>query len=384
MNQSGGGGGKRKDTLKVSITERDLIKICYLYYRDEKTQEEIASLFGISRFRVLRLLREARAKGLVTIEIHDPQEELTSLEVELAKAFGLKESVVIRVDDFSDRSPLEQLGEAGARYLVRVLDRCKVLGVAWGQTLFHMVNAVRPMARRDLTVVQISGGLGSGGREGGGGPDTSLLTMMLSRQLGGRDHIIQAPVIVGDRRIRDKLLLERGIRETLVIARTADTAILGIGACSQSGGLWKVGLLDEKDYLQLKKAGAVGALCGRFYNVGGESCGTPLDDRIIGLTLDEVRKIKNKIGVAMGAEKREAILGAFRGGLLDVLVTDEAMAKGLLAGRGRFPGRRSQADVAGNKEEESHGNPGKNEGGRADGTKPPGGGGGGDSAARPG
>ena len=133
MNQPGGRIGKRKDTLKVSIAERDLIKICYLYYRDEKTQEEIASLFGISRFRVLRLLREARAKGLVTIEIHDPQEKLASLEVELAKTFGLKESVVIRIDDFSDRSPLEQLGEAGARYLVRVLDRYKVLGVAWGQ-----------------------------------------------------------------------------------------------------------------------------------------------------------------------------------------------------------------------------------------------------------
>ncbi len=311
---------------RVPVDERDLLRICYLYYRQEKTQEEISSLFGLSRFKVNRLLKEAKNKGLVTIHIHDPLEKLTELEFKLTKAFGLKGSIVVRTNRFSGKTVQEQVGEAGAEYLTHVIDGIRVLGVSWGRTLYHVVKNVKPLEARDLTVVQISGGLGTIE-----GTDTNILTLMLSQKFGGRAFVMQAPVIVKSRLIKDTLLGEGKIREALDRARRSDAVILGIGLVDQGGGLWRAGLLDERDETRLKKAGAVGAMGGRFYNVRGETCFNDLDDRIIGLTLDELRKVRHKIGVACGPEKRDAILGALRGSLLDVFITDEKTAEGLLA-----------------------------------------------------
>ena len=311
---------------RVPVDERDLLRICYLYYREEKTQEEISSLFGLSRFKVNRLLKEARNKGLVTIHIHDPLEKLTELEFKLTREFGLKGSVVVRASRFSEKTVQEQVGEAGAEYLTHVIDGFRVLGVSWGRTLYHVVKNVKPLNARDLTVVQISGGLGTIE-----GTDTNILTMMLSQKFGGRAYVIQAPVIVKSRLIKDTLLGESKIREALDRAKRSDGVILGIGAVDKGGGLWRAGFLDQRDEVRLKKAGAVGAMGGRFYNVYGETCFNDLDDRIIGLTLDELRKIRHKIGIASGSEKIDAILGALRGKLLDVFITDEKTAEGLLA-----------------------------------------------------
>jgi deoxyribonucleoside regulator len=310
---------------KMSIGQRDLIKICYLYYKEGKTQEEISSIYSLSRFKIIRLLKEARDQGLVTIHINAPMENLGETEVKLARKFGIQEAIVVRFNEFSGQSMIEQIGEAGAQYVAGVIHGYKVLGVAWGRTLYHLVKDVKPLDVKDLIVVQISGGLGTIE-----GTDTSILTMTLSQKLGGTPYILQAPVIVRNRAIRDSLLKEKKIRETLTTAKTAEIALLGIGTCNPEGGLWRAGLLDEKVRIKLKKTGAVGAICGRFYNIDGERCSNDLDDRIIGITLDELRRIKHKVGVALGQEKVDAILGALKGKLLDVLITDEKTAERLL------------------------------------------------------
>lgn len=311
---------------RVPLDERDVIKICYLYYKEGKTQEEISSIFGVSRFKIIRLLKEAKKSGLVTVHINDPIEKLTETEVELAKKLGLKESVVVRIKEFSDKSALEQVGEAGAQYLSSIIFSYRVLGVSWGRTVYHVVKNVKPTEVKNLTVVQISGGLGTIE-----GTDTNILTMILSQRFGGKAYVIQAPVIVENQAIRDVLLKERRINEVLAIAKQADVVILGIGISGEEGGLWRAGFLGNRDYDNLKRAGAVGAICGRFYNINGEQCLNDLDDRIIGLTLDELKGIEHKIGIAIGPEKFNAILGALRGGLLDVLITDENTAENLLS-----------------------------------------------------
>jgi dihydroxyacetone kinase len=311
---------------RVSVDDRDLFRICYLYYKEEKTQEEISSIFGLSRFKVNRLLKEARNRGLVTIQINDPLERLTETEVELAKRFGLKEAIVVRINRFSGKPPLEQIGEAGALYLTHIIRGHSVLGISWGRTLYHLVKNVKPVEVKGLAVVQISGGLGTIE-----GTDTNILTMTLSQRLGGTAYVIPAPVIVKSREIRETFLREGKIREALSKAKEADLAILGIGVVDRDGGLWKAGFLNHSDEVRLKKAGAIGAIGGHFYDCQGRMCSNGVEGRIIGLTLDELKRVRHKIGVAMGPEKSHAILGALRGGLLNALITEEETAQGILA-----------------------------------------------------
>lgn len=307
------------------ISERDILKICYLYYNEEKTQEEISSILGVTRFKISRILKKARKNGHVSITINNPMGDLTETEVKLEKNFGLKESVVIRINEFSGKSALEQIGEAGAQYLNRIIHQHRVIGIAWGKTLRQVVNHVKEIEAKDMTVAQISGGMGTIE-----GTDANMLTMMLSQKLGGKAFLLQAPAVVRDRQTRDTLLKEKKIIETLGIARTVDLALLGIGLINRKGLLWKAELLEASDYNILKEAGAVGALCGRCYDIDGKASLTDWNNRVIGLTLDELKKIRHKVGIAIGKEKVDGILGALRGKLLNVLITDESTAKNLL------------------------------------------------------
>ena len=307
------------------LSERDILKICYLYYQEEKTQEEISRFFGVSRFKISRLLKEARTRGLVSITINDPRGDLTEMEIKLAKKFDLDQAIVVSLNEFSEKSVLDQVGEVAARYLNQIVGLYKVFGVTWGFTVYHVVSNLRPVEVRELTLVQIGGGLGTIE-----GTDNNMLTMMLGQKLGAKAHVIPAPVIVRNRSIRDTLFKEKKIQETLAIAKKADLVLFGVGVIGTGGLLWRSGFLNRNDTLKLKESGAVGAICGRFFDSNGQKCWNELDDRTIGLNLDELRRIRHKICVATGREKVPGILGALRGNLSNVLITDETTAQSLL------------------------------------------------------
>ncbi len=308
-----------------TVSERDILKICYLYYKEEKTQEEISRIWGLSRFKISRILKEARSKGIVTITIHDPNLELVQTEAELAKRSSLHQAIVVKINEFSGESILDQVGKAAANYLREILPNYRTLGVTWGNTVYHVVHHLEPAQVKDLVLVQIGGGLGTIE-----GSDNNMLTMMLGQKLGVKAHVIPAPVIVRNRAIRDTLFKEKRIQETLSMARKADLVLFGLGRIGTDGLLWKSGFLTKADASKLKELGAVGAVCGRFFYAHGRQCWSELDDRTIGLNLDELRRIKRKICVVAGKEKMDIVRAAIKGKLLDVLITDAATAAGLL------------------------------------------------------
>jgi len=310
------------------LSQRDILKICYLYYQEEKTQEEISDLFGVSRFKISRTLKEAKRKGYVTITINDPKDDLTEIEIKLANKFDIEQAIVVKINEFSEKTALDQVAEAAARYLGKIVDNYHIMGVTWGYTVYHVVNKLKPIEVNHLTLVQIGGGLGTIE-----GTDNNMLTMMLGQKLGAKAHVIPAPIIVRNRSLRDTLFKEKKIQQTLEIAKKADLVLFGIGMIGREGMLWQSGFLKDSDTAKLKKAGAVGAICGRFFDAGGHKCWGELDDRTIGLNLAELRNIRHKICIAIGKEKLEGILGALRGKLLNVLVTDERTAISLLKNR---------------------------------------------------
>jgi deoxyribonucleoside regulator len=307
------------------LSERDILKICYLYYQQEKTQEEISRLFGVSRFKISRTLKEAKRQGYVTITINNPEGGFSESEIKLADTFGLQQAIVVRVNEFSEKTAIHQIAEAGAHYLSQIVGDYHIFGVTWGRTVSHVVTHLEPIAVKNLTLVQIGGGLGTIE-----GTDNNMLTMMLGQKLGAKAHVIPAPVIVRNRSIRDTLFKEQKIQQTLEIAEKADLVLFGVGMIGKNGLLWQSGFLNNNDTIKLRKAGAVGQICGRSFNAQGQKCLDELDDRTIGLNLDQIRKIKHKILIAAGQEKVAAILGALRGQLANVLVTDENTAASLL------------------------------------------------------
>ncbi len=307
------------------LSKRDILKICHLYYQEEKTQEEISKIFGVSRFKISRKLKEAKSRGYVTITINDPEGNLTELETALSDKYDLDQVIVVKANEFNDKTVINQVAEAGAEYLRHVITSYRILGVTWGYTVSHVVSHFKPIEAKKLTLVQIGGSLGTIE-----GTDNNVLTMMLGQKLGAKAHLIPAPVIVRNRNIRNTLFEEKKIQQSLNIAKKADLVLFGIGLIGSEGLLWRSGFLTKSDAAKLKKAGAVGAICGRFFDTDGQKCWDELDDRTIGLSLEELKTIQHKICIVVGLQKKSAVLGALRGGLINVLVTDESTAASLL------------------------------------------------------
>lgn len=320
----------------MDISERTalIVEIARLYYEEHKTQEEIAKEMGVSRSTISRSLKRAQEIGAVQIRVVDPYFECSSTVEALRTRFDLERAIVVPVSRQSDESIKRDIGSAGADYLIRVVRDGMVLGVAQGTTLEELVDAIKPRGSVRLKVVQLVGSLGRSAAS----IDANELSRRIAEAFRGEWYLLPAPVVVESSSVRGALLREPAIRDILEMGRKADVALLGIGACDASSVMVQRGYLTVREVEAAKRAGAVGDICGRFYDIQGRPCKSDFDDRTIGITLEDLRAIAKRIGVAGGRGKAAAILGALRGRHINVLVTDEIAAREVLALDGYRPG----------------------------------------------
>ena len=311
---------------------RLLAKIARLYYEQEMTQAEISERLGLSRQRVQRLLSNARDEGIVNIAIQPVMGFFSDLEKSLEARFGLSEALVVESSAPDNQAILTRdIGAGAAEYLVRVLKPRDKVVLSWGNSLLGMVNALAaraPLHLPELQLIQALGNLGD--------PNVAMYGSELVRRaaqaLGAKPVLFPAPAIAASKAVRDALYSDPHVSHTLELGRTADLALVGIGS-SQSDSLaipdlWRFLPADALPDLLAK--GAVGSINLRYFNAAGRVLSSKTNDRVIGLSLDELRKIPRVVGVAGGPSKLKAIRAAFKAKLIDVLVTDHVTATELV------------------------------------------------------
>ena len=303
-----------------------LYKIAKAYYEDGLTQDQIGKRFGLSRIKVSRLLQQARQSRVVQITITPPTDSFGDIERDLETAYGLDEVIVVSTFSSEQSDVVPRLGAAAAGYLARCLGDQQVLDLSWGSTLLAVVDALAPQNLPELRVVQMLGGLGRLESETYGAD----LTMRMAQTLGARMRLLPSPGIVSSKLVRDALLQDVNIAETLQLAARADLALVGIGSPMVGSVILDAGILNESELAELKALGAVGDIALRFFDGDGQAVDHTINDRIIGLDLAQIKRIPRVVGVAGGDGKYEVIRGAVRGNLVDVLITDENTATRLL------------------------------------------------------
>lgn len=314
--------------------ERLLIKVANLYYRHDLTQHQIAGRLRLSRQKVQRLLRQAREEGIVQINIRPLTGTYEGLEEALENQFGLKEAVITETSDFDHAAVVEkEVGSAAAEYLLRVVKPGDVIAISWGGTLLGMVNALSANPHRlintGIRVVQALGGLGDPLKE----VHAADLTRRLAQLLGGEAVLLPAPGVAGTRQAARAFFTDPFIQQVLGLARRADLAVMGIGAPREDSILIREGKIVSWPELEaLRQKGAVGDINLRYFDKSGKAVLSSLDERVVGLSIDEIRSIHQVVGIAGGPEKVEAIHGALAGKLVDVLVTDHLTAERILDG----------------------------------------------------
>lgn len=304
-----------------------LAQVASLYYEDNLTQARIAHRLGTSRATVSRLLHEARETGVVEITVHYPWKTDSETERDLIARFHLHQARVLVGRDRPYEDVLRGLGVLAARHVESLLVEDTILGISWGMAVYNIVRALRPDRRLPVTVVQMIGAVGMGDSRIDG-PD---LARLLANVYGGEYRYLHAPLIVEETRVQEMLLQEPPIRETLSLARRADIALVGIGSLvPEVSSLLRAGYLDREALTRLRARGAVGDVCARHYDAQGHVLDIELNQRIVGIELEALHDIEQVIGVAGGEAKADAILGALRGGHVNVLMTDDAAARKVL------------------------------------------------------
>ncbi|MFF2374884.1 sugar-binding transcriptional regulator [Streptomyces xiamenensis] len=304
-----------------------LYQVATMYYQRHLTQGQIGEQLHFTRWKVGRLLAEARHAGIVRIEVVHPRTRMHHLEERLTDTFGLRDAVVVARSPSENEEDLRaRVAEAGADYLARLRPSPRLLGVSWGRTLDQLARALTPGWAHGVHVVQINGGLSRSRR-----PSSAQdMASRIAHQGQGTVTVLPAPAIVEQETTRQILEEDGAVAEVLAHASAADTALFSPGGIGSDSVLVDSGYLDAGDLQRLAAAGAVGDVAGRFIDAAGRIVDPELDARTLGIPLDDLRRRPVSVAVVSGAAKHAVCAAVVTSGLCNTLVTDDHTAFHLL------------------------------------------------------
>jgi DNA-binding transcriptional regulator LsrR (DeoR family) len=319
---------------------RLIARVARMYYLEGLKQSEIAARLAISQATVSRLIKQSHEEGIVKIKVSTPQRTYLELEDRLREAYGIGDVVVAHCEEDREAQILEAIGEAAAHYIETTMREGEVIGVpSWSQTILRMVEHLHFVKRASAQrVVQTLGGMGNPLVQ----EHATHLTTRLAALLDAEPVLLPVPGVASSKEAKIVLVGDTFVRTAMETFRDITLALVGIGAVEPSEMLAKSGnVFTEHELARLRERGAVGDFSLRFFACDGRPIVEPLDDRVIGITRDELAQVPRVVGLAGGDRKVEAIQGALRTRLIGVLVTDCFTAEKLL-----LAARRSAATAA--------------------------------------
>jgi DNA-binding transcriptional regulator LsrR (DeoR family) len=305
-----------------------LVRVASFYYEDNYKQDEIATRIGYSRSMVSRLLNEAREKGVVDVQINYPMSRCNDLEKALQKALNLRMVRVMARGTLGNSQMLRKLGAMSARLVDELIgEGARNIGISWGTALWETVSAMRKANYPDTRIFQIIGSSGSVNPE----IDGPNLARYLAEALGGQYFTIPAPLIVESPATREALRQDPAVARIMQATVSLDLALVGIGSMDPESSSWiRSGHMDRENIRSLAMQGVVGDVCGIIFDRNGHLPGHSIQNRVVGIGAEDLKRIPLKLGISAGGMKTLPILGACRAGLVNCLITDEVAALGVL------------------------------------------------------
>ena len=303
------------------------IRAAELYYEEDKTQDEIGQILCVTRWKVGRLLAQAKSKGFIRIEIVHPRARRVQLERRMRDELGLQDAVV--VSNVGARTAEDVQGrttQAAADYLTALRPVPRLLGVSWGRTMHDLAGRLNTGWAAGVNVVQINGGMSLNQR-----PGTAAATALaIAQKAGGQAALLPSPAILERLETKQAIESDRVVASVLEMARAAKGYLFTAGQADHDSAHVISGYLSRTDIDELVRKGAVGDVVGHYINAEGEVVDPALDARTIGLDLEELRAAPVTIAVIAGTPKHPIARAVVRSGLAKVLITDEATALALL------------------------------------------------------
>jgi DNA-binding transcriptional regulator LsrR (DeoR family) len=303
-----------------------MARICWYYFKEGQTQEDIAQRLGLTRKRINRILSEARASGFVQIAIDSSVSVCADLETRLIDKFGLQRAIVVPSPN-PELDVRTVVGAAAGQFISDHLGEGASLGITWGGTINAAAANVLRRRDQDNAVVLLCGGLAKSTNVN---PYDNAA--MFARALDATCFYVTAPMFAATRELRDALVTSDPVQAVLSMTRQLDMALLSAVDLSAQSKALEYGVISREIWRSLREAGAVGDICGHYLRSDGKPVDHPLTARTINPPLDDLRKVRQLVLAAGGRQKISIIHAAILAQLCHVLITDEAAATGLLAG----------------------------------------------------
>lgn len=297
------------------------IKTAWYYYVEEMTQQKISELLGISRMRVIKLLEKARQTGVIQFKIREGSASRMQLEQKLIKTFGLKDAFVVPPPlDGEDLN--KSIAKAAAMYISDRIPENGTINIGYGETPSHILNNLATMTESTISCVSLTGGV------------NYYLPNAQSNVFNAKLFLIPSPLLTSSKEVSAAIRSEDSVVEISRMAQLSSMTVVGIGGMGDNATIIKSNILSKNDFIYLRMQGAVGDVLCHFIDANGQPVNADIEDRLISTSLETLKNLKNVIGAAGGEDKVDSIRAVLHGQYIDILITDEATAAGLLLAEG--------------------------------------------------
>ena len=300
------------------------VRAAWLYYAEGLTQAQIARLMRISRARVIALLAAARDSGLVSVRVNAKGSSQVDLERRLVERFALHDAIVVP-SPASETQVARVVGHAAGSYLGDQLRDGMSVGIGWGETLHQSLRAIVPRPVASLSVVSLLGGITHSRTV-----NPATVARRLADAFRADCYQVTAPLVVANRNVARALWSEPALRDVRARARRVDLVLASVGDLGAQATLCREGLLTRAELASLRQAGAVGDVLCQFLDASGSVVDHPANQRMIAVSVDDVRRVPRIVVASGGRRKVDALRAALAALPVHVLITDESAAQGLM------------------------------------------------------
>lgn len=301
-----------------------LVEVAHLYYDENFSQQEIADKLQVSRSLIAQYLQQARDHGIVRIDVIDPMNSSENIALEIQERANLNRVFVLPgMHKFPDLN-MRAIASAAAKYIEQNIADSDILGMAWGRTITRIVQLLAPSTPKNIDVVPLMGERGYTGTYS----QINQIVLQTAQSFSGRPYFLLTPMFVSSAHLKDELMNDPEVKPAVERWDQLTMGVIGIGSIPPSPG--SIAYVGEKYMHMMQEKGAVGDICGRHFDDEGNLIESELNDRMISISLDQIRKIPTVVSVASGVEKTRAVLSAMKTRLFSVLFIDEILAKSML------------------------------------------------------
>jgi DNA-binding transcriptional regulator LsrR (DeoR family) len=322
---------------KNLLTERNKLisQIAELYYLQELTQDKIAERLNLSRTQVFRYLKEAKEKNIVEIKVKLLKEEYTALENIIEKMYGIERCIVIESSE-NTKETLKHLGSKFSKLMTRYLDEVEYLAIGWGRTIYNMLLNTSFDKSYNVNVLPAIGSLGIFESE----IHSNTIVKIFSDLIGGKNIILNAPAIINSKKSKEILENEESIKKVLNYFKRVDIAVLGLSELSKNTTFSKSINLSNEQIKSLESLGVIGEIIGLYIDGNGNFVSNEINDRMISISLDEIRKVDKVIGMSSFtnilkdpksiSNRANVFKVALKSKLINILVVSKEIAEELI------------------------------------------------------